>query len=229
MSTFPKGFNSNLEYAQHLEKEAAIEKQKERFDKEEVILEATYGESKTAEATRGNKITIKNDWEYLRSMAKAQFPEGAEHLGLSPRNRLVAIAFCFGWTQLKIANASGVSRSTVKTWLKRPDMQLFINEFNMKRGTEGSDVMTKFTELEYKAVQCVDKILSDPDQGDSAKRLKLDASKWVFERNRGKPNQPIEHRGDSLKKMITELGKISRDFVLSEEEEKELFEPEEVH
>lgn len=223
MSKLPKGYDSQREYAEQLKKEAAVEKAQERFKDTEAELDAAYGEVKGAEETPRNKAKSESDWEQLRAIAKTQFPEGAEHLGLSPKNRLVAIAHCLGWTHNKIAKQSGISKSTVTRWLKRPDIVIFMDEFNMKRGAAGMDVMAKFTELEYKAVMCVDKILSSKDDSDAIKRLQADVSKWVFERTRGKPNQPVEHRGDSVKALSAELSKLSKNLVVTDEEEEEIF------
>jgi uncharacterized protein (DUF952 family) len=218
----PEPVDSKLAWQQAC-KEAAYEAQAQAFDEQQKELDVAYDATNVGEKTRYNTQEAKDDWEHLRRVAKVQFPEGVRHIGLSPNNRMVAIAHCLGWTQGRIARASGLNQGTISKWLKRPDMKVFIDEFNLKQGTE--DVMTKFTELEYKAVQCVNGILSDPDSSDSMKRLKLDASKWVFDRSRGKPNQPVEHKGEAVRQLMDtmkEIGKIS----LSDEEEKELFETE---
>jgi len=207
-----------------LKKERDLVKEEYRLTEQEKVLEATYGDDEESEQTLGNSKEDQDDWEQLRGIAKVQFPEGIEHTSLSPKNRLVAIATCLGWTQDKISKASGLSMRTVSRWLTRSDIKVFMDEFNMKRGNDGADVMTKFTELEYKAVTCVNGILSNKNNSDSAQRLKLDAAKWVFERKRGKAAQPIEHRGENIKSFMTMLSNLGKDFKIDSDEEKDIFE-----
>lgn len=207
-------------------KEGVLEANQERHAKEQAEIRAGYDDSDQAEATELNSLTTKelnDEWEHLRRIAIAEFPEGADQFGLSPKNRLVAIAHCLGWANAKIAKASKLNPSTVSRWLsKRPDIKLFINEFQMRRG-ETDVVKDKFSALEYKATKCVEAILDDKDDSVAMKRLKSDVSKWVFERTRGKPSQPIEHKGEAVKQMLETMRKVG-EFSLSEEEEKELFE-----
>lgn len=202
--------------------EIAIERAKLRDEAKDAELDAAYGTHPKAETTRNNLQENQSDWEYLRSIAKTEFPEGKDIAGLSPDNRLVAIAHCLGWNDGRIADASKKSRTTIGKWLKRPDIKLFINEFNMKRG-EGVDVMTKFSALEYKGIKCIERILDDPSNEDSVRRLQADATKWVFERNRGKADQKIEVRGSAIKQFINVMSQTGKNFSIDEKEEEELF------
>lgn len=206
-------------------KEGAIDRAETAEKEREADLQAAYDDS-AEDAEGGNRSKeidkeLADDWQHLRRIAITKFPEGAALLGLTPKNRLVAIAHCLGWSVAKISKASRISESTVRRWIdKRPDIRVFIDEFNLRTGDKDI-VKEKFSTLEYKAVQCIEAILSDKDDTDAVKRLKLDAAKWVFERSRGKPNQPVEHDAASLRQMIEALGKAQ--VKLTPEEEAELF------
>lgn len=170
-----------------------------------------YTPSEEREASAWNSLTkeqMENEWESLRRFAIIRFPEGSSFHALTPNNRLVAIAHCFGWSQAKIASASGVATSTIRDWLKRPDIKCFIEEFNIKQNQADPDRL--WTDLSYKALKIADNILSGPD---ADPRLKFDVSKWVMERKYGKPNQPIEHKGLSMKDLIKTLGELKLDLV----------------
>lgn len=207
--------------------EIAIERDKLKNEQLETELDVAYGNNVIAEDTKRNTSDLQDEWEYLRSIARAEFPEGRFVAGLSPNNRLVAIAHCLGWTTNRIHKASGLARRTIDKYLVRPDVKLFMKEFNMRRGADGQDVMTKFTELEYKGVKCVERILDDLSDDIAVKRLQLDANKWVFERNRGKPDQKIEMRGSLIKQFMGKLSEASKDFKIDETEESEIFETDE--
>lgn len=203
--------------------EIAIERANLTHEAIEAELDAAYGDNPRSENTKANSTSNQTDWEYLRSVAKAEFPEGKNISGLSPDNRLVAIASCLGWSVLRINKASGKSRTTIDKWLARPDIKLFMNEFNMKRGENGVDVMQKFSALEYMAVKCVERILSDPDNSDSTRRLQLDASKWAFDRNRGKSEQKVELRGTNIRQLISVMANSAKTIALTDSEEQDLF------
>lgn len=207
-------------------KEGAIERAEDELKKTEAELLAVYDDSD--EEAGGSKRSqsldkeLADKWQALKRTAMQQFPEGSQILGLSPKNRLVAIAHCLGWGTKDIAKASGIATSTVYKWLNdRPDIKVFINEFNLRAGAKDI-VKEKFSELEYKAVQFINSLLSDKDTTDAIQRLKLDASKWVFDRSRGKPNQPVEHQGEGLRKMLEVMQKVGQ-VSLSTEDEAEIF------
>jgi len=201
-------------------KEAALESKRMRVETESATVDAAYDEDATQETAGWNKLTSKelqDDWENLRRYAKVHFPEGSKFANLSPRNKLFGVAYGLGWPVAKIAKASGMRPTTLYDWVKRPDIMLFVEEFKIKEGKK--DVMDKFADLEFKAVNFIDDLLSDPDNSDSVRRLKMDAAKWVFERNRGKSAQPIEHRGEAMKKIWEQLGQVSLNMTEKEEEE----------
>lgn len=211
-----------------LEKEAAIQAREEEHKKQESLLDSiygSYGETCNAadEKSTLNAEDLSDDWENLRRIAKVKFPEGAKFHGLTMNNRLVAVASCLGWTQAKIAKASKLNPSTVSRWLNRPDIKLFMEEFNMKNGSE--DTLKKVSELEYEALACVKNILNDYDTSDAAKRLKFDAAKWVYERTRGKAPQTVVHEGNTLGDLFERLAQLNTAFAdnIDEDEEKELF------
>lgn len=225
MSDDQKPIDPRVQYEQ-LAKEAAIEKAEEEFKSVETELLAAYDDADTEEnnpvkRSKALDIELADKWKHLKRIAMSQFPEGAKILGLSAQNRLVAIAFCLGWTQVDISNASGINKGTISKWLtQRPDVKLFIHEFNLKSGTSGKDIVKEeFSKLEYQAVQCIKSILSDKESSEGVKRLKLDASKWVFERTRGKPNQPLEHTGDGIRGLLDAISKAGNTPITKEKEE----------
>lgn len=213
---------------QQWEKEHAAETAEADADAAEAELLTAYDDNgePLAGGTRSQKLDaeLQSEWQQLKRVAMQKFPEGIKILGLTPKNRLVAIAACLGWDISKISAASGIARSTVRKWInERSDIKLFMDEFNIRTGDKDV-VKEKFSTLEYKAVQCIEAILSDKEKSDAVKRLQLDASKWVFERTRGKPNQPIEHKGEGLRAMLETMNKIGATD-LTAAEEKELFAP----
>lgn len=204
-----------------LREEASIERDQEAFALMQAELDAAYAPKEDEEKDPRNK-PISTEWEELISLAKVYFPEGKDHFTLTAKNRLVAIAHALGWSERKIAENGGISRSTVSKWLKRSDVKVFIEEFQFKRGDK--DVMEKFGELESKGVRFVNALLESRDESEGIKRLKLEATKWVFDRSRGKPNQPVEHKGETLGQVMLKLGEMGKAIEnVSEEEEKEAF------
>lgn len=203
--------------------EVALEERNTAAAESSKVADDAYDSTELAESTKWNNLTaaeLASDWEALRRYAKIRFPEGARYTNLSPNNKLVAIAHCMGWLPSKIAAASGISSRTIYTWLKRPDILVFIEEFQLKEGQADPD--KKWTDLSFKAMKFADDILSDPDNSDSNKRLKADMAKWVVERKYGKAAQPIEHRGSLIKELFTAISNTPAASVSAEEEE-ELF------
>lgn len=204
-----------------LREEASLEKEQESFALQQAELDAAYVPREDDEKDPRNK-DVSSEWEELISLAKVYFPEGKDHFTLTAKNRLVAIASALGWSERKISEHGGISRSTVSKWLKRSDVKVFIEEFQFKKGDK--DVMEKFGELESKGVRFVNSLLESRDDSEGIKRLKLDATKWVFERSRGKPNQPVEHKGESLGQVMLKLGEIGKSIEnVTEEDEKDAF------
>lgn len=227
MSDSPK-LPGKDEYAQ-FQKEHDLELAEQANAERERDLVAAYDDAgENAEGGPRSQAIDKeteDDWQYLKRIAMTKFPEGSQILGLTAKNRLVAVAKCLGWTNDKISKAAKINISTVKRWVSsRPDVKLFMDEFNLRNAAEGKDIVKeKFSTLEYKAVQCIDAILSDKSKSEAAARLKLDASKWVFDRTRGAAKQTVEHAGQAIKQLLTALGSAAKDMNLSEAEEKDLF------
>jgi hypothetical protein len=217
------------EYYLQQRKKLAIEEQQRKFKEEQAVLDAAYDDTDPDAAKTGwQEVTpeeAKKDWNELKRIARMQFPEGAKHMGLNPLNRLCAIARCLGWPLKKISQVSNVKEATLYGWFRRPDIILFMDEFNLKQGQ--GDIMDKFNGLKYKAVCFVQQLLDDPSSEDSVRRLKMDAAKWVFDRSMGKPNQPIEHRGDVIRGVVKQLQGMQMD--LSAEDEEKLFKVEDAN
>lgn len=160
------------------------------------------------------KAEMETVWEDLRRHAIAAFPEGRAHRNLSGPQKLVAIAHCLGWTQAKIAAASGIHEDTVARWLRRPDLQIFINEFQIRTGE--TDPQKLLDEGSYLGLKFGISLMKDPV---ADARLKLDAAKWLVERRHGKPNQPIEHRAN-LADVFKQIHATTATALLPAEEEK---------
>ena len=201
--------------------EKDIQDQQDKNQVEQSDLDLAYGQ--IDKIPEDNNIHIKEvsksdsaDWEHLKRIARVKFPEGTKIMGLSPMNRLVAIAWCLGWSTDKISKASGVAKSTIHSWIhKRPDIQLFIDQFNLKIGV-GDIIKNEFGALEYNGIQVVKSLLEDRS---TPSGVRLDAVKWIFERNRGKPNQNIEVKGNLLKDLIQAVGRETIKELSNEEEE----------
>lgn len=207
--------------------EAVIEQNEAEFKQLETELVAAYDSESPEAEKRSAKVdaSLDDEWQALKRAAMAEFPEGAKILGLTPKQRLVAIATCLGWTQVKISKASGINRTTINKWLtKRPDIKYFMDEFNLRaRHSDVDLIKAKFPSLEYKGVQCVERILSSQDRSEGTQRLQLDAIKWVFDRTRGKPDQPISHKSDDIKTLLAMLTNSAK--APTPEEEANLFKP----
>lgn len=181
-----------------------------------------YEEADNRENTTWNATEASEEWEELRRIAQVSFPEGSDYYGLSPKNRLVAIASCLGWSVAKIAKGAGLARNTVYAWLKRPDLKKFMYDFNVKAGQESPDQLKR--ENAVLGFQFINKLLQDKDAGDATKRLKLQAAIYSHDREYGKPNQPVEHRGAQIKELLTQINKTEIKQ-LDAEAERSLFEP----
>lgn len=212
--------------AKELWKQWSVEKeivdQQEKNNSQQSELDSAYGRINEplppAQELRA-KEELLSDWEHLRRIARVKFPEGTKISGLSPQNRLVAIAWCLGWSMEKISKASGIANTTVRNWInKRPDVQMFIDQFNLKIGV-GDIVKHEFGSMEYSGAQVVKEIMMDKSVSPSTR---LDAVKFIYERTRGKPNQNIEMKGSLLKELVSAV-KDQEKIEVSDEEEQSLF------
>jgi len=203
---------------------AAQEKAQKDSAIREAELLAGYDDS-TESSSQSDQIDqeLENEWGELRRVAMVRFPEGVQFLGLTPKNKLVAIAFALGWSVDKIAKASGLHRGTVSKWInKRNDIKLFLEEFNLATNPSTDIVADKFKELEYAAFHCIRDILKDQTRTDGMLRLKADTSKWVFERTRGKPTQSISHSSSTdFRKFLDAMN--AGNLTVEPGEEEELF------
>ena len=209
-------------YAQK-RKEILREERDKKYQEQKAVQDATYDADPKSEQRSWSDQTkeeIKDEWEMLRTYAKNAFPEGHKYYGLTPNNKLFAIAFCLNWPIKKISAACGVSEPTLYRWANRPDIKIFMDEFNIKQGRK--DIMDKLSELEYKSICFIEDLLSEEARDDSTRRLKMDAAKWVFERTRGKANQPIEHKGNMLRDLYSQVENL-KIADLTDEEEAEIF------
>jgi hypothetical protein len=126
-----------------------------------------------------------DEWATLKRTAKFNFPQLAHprYKTLSPKQKLCAIADAEGWSQERIEDLSKVPRSTIRVWLKRPDVQMFSKDYSQATGS-GSP-QAKFNSLAFQGTQIIESILSMPAQTADILRIKLDAIKWVSERAYG--------------------------------------------
>lgn len=209
------------------QKEIAQARADEKYQQEAAELDAAYGPDLSEETLDD----IKQQMEHIKAVAKQTFPEGANHLGLTEKQRLAAVASCLGWSQSKISKSLSVVPQTISKWLARPDVKVFITEFNLKRGDASTDIMQKLKGLEYQSTLIMEKILSDKrgDNDLNLRRLQYDAGKWVFERTRGKAVTPIEHRGENINKLLNSMSQLSKDFKVSDEEAEKLFDESELN
>lgn len=166
---------------------------------------------------------IKDSWKELSRIAKFKFPEGARHLDLTASQRLVAIAYCLGWKQIKIAKASGLKAATICRWLKREDVVHFMDEFNMKNNPDKDvNVDKKLKAMEYNAAQFMEDLFNDPSP--ELGRLKLDAVKALFKLTREEVVN-VNHTGDAFASLLESV-KSMKGLTLTPEDEADLFEEE---
>lgn len=164
-------------------------------------------------------VQLEDDWENLRRHAVTFFPEGKTHLALTGPQKLVAIAVCLGWPIPKIVAAARTSESTVKRTLKRPDVMVFMKEFQVRQGD--GDPNSLLDSLAYQSIKYAGSLLNDPDPSDSMKRLKLDAAKWIVERRYGKSDQKLKVESVDMATVFKHMGASA--LVLSDDEEDDLF------
>jgi len=215
-------------YVSQVRKEAAIEAQNEAFNELSTELSVAYDSHDRAEATAWNGLTkaeLESEWEQLRRLAKVEFPEGKNYFGLSPNNRLAAIAKCLGWSTKKISKASGININTLYDWFKRPDINVFMDDFNMKTGVKDPDKLV--TANAVKGLKVINRILEDKDSSEATKRLQFQAASFAIERKWGKANQPVEHDVGGVKELLDALKNVET-IKITPEEEKEIFAKDEV-
>lgn len=209
--------------------EINLYREENEHNKEKAEVKAAY----TPETNTDNSIPkeLQDEWEYLRSVAILQFPEGKDIEGLTPNQRLTAIAHSLGWSNRKIAKASGsITDKTVARWLKLPVMKLFIERFGLSSNISG-DVMEELGKLEVAGVAAIRDIFALKGSEPALHRLKLDTFKALFDRTRGKAEQKHEINSNTILEFTESLQKMTKEpnFVLTQEDEEELFEPEELN
>lgn len=184
---------------------------------DQVLLDAQANKGLTTEAAQ-------SDWETLRRHAVVTFPEGRNHMGLTGPQKLVCIAHCLGWSNYKIAKASGLHERTTARWLQKPEARIFVTEYQIRHGE--TDPNALLNDIAYKGLKLAQQMLNSNDDSDSMKRIKVDLIKWAAERRWGKPNQPIEHKGPAMAdvfKFIQQSAIATNSVVTTPEEEKDVF------
>lgn len=150
---------------------------------------------------------LKADWEALKGLAKKYFtgtdiPADSLH----PKQRLVAFAIAMTWPLNKIARASGVARSTLQGWAKRPDVQGFVEDIQYRSGQK--DPKDYLTTLQFKALKAVEELMEGRGTTDSTR---MSAAKFIWEAKNGKAKESIEHSGDMLREIYARLDKKEAD------------------
>lgn len=165
------------------------------------------------------------EWTELRKYIMIHFAEAKQHANLSANKIMVGVASALGWDPTRIANASGIKRSTVYGWLKSAEVEYLINEFRIKEGQK--DPKDMINSIGYKALKMLDHILSiplDPRNKDLTK-LQQDTAKFQVQQAFGKAAETLNVNEVSYADVAKEihLRKQDSDEQLSDDEEEILF------
>lgn len=164
-------------------------------------------------------------WSEIRSYVIVHFPEAKQHKGLSANQILAAIAHCIGWSYGEISKASGINKSTIATWLVKPEVKNLIREFSIKQGETSPTTIVKGNA--YKGQKFIDYMLSLPPQLHDKDLLKIqsDLSKFSTAQGYGKAEENVNVNGQVTYKDVAEGIYKNRDkeSAITEEEEDELF------
>lgn len=161
---------------------------------------------------------LKDAWQKLIALSRVKFPEEhAARFKLRPRQRLVAIAHVYGWSQKQIATASGLSPNTIRGYLAEPLVQEFQRAFHHFLGeADGKSLI----DSEIWASVQVMKDLRDDTRVPPA--IRANCAKWFWETKFGKPKETQEQIGPSIKSLTEELMKAaSKKLKLQDEEDDE--------
>jgi lambda repressor-like predicted transcriptional regulator len=118
--------------------------------------------------------------------------EKAEH-------RVVCFLKAEGFTNKEIAEKTGLTTVTISNVLRQPWAQQQVLQIIHENG--GDAVRQLLVTTGLKAVQ---RLVVEMDNEEARPSERIVAADKILDRLYGKPNQPIEHRGDALGKMTDE-------------------------
>lgn len=139
---------------------------------------------------------LQSDWERMAELARTKFPPHyAEKYKLSPNQRVSAIAWCLGWSQEKIAKASGCHQTTVSRWFRENEnLKQLIEAFNYHSGNKDSKEI-----VDREVYNSLQTVVSLRDNSDVSASTRLDAAKWIWAQKYGTPKEVKEIRGVNLR------------------------------
>jgi hypothetical protein len=144
---------------------------------------------------------LKDAWQKLIALARVKFPEEhAARFKLKPRQRLVAIAHVYGWSNKQIKTASGLGSSTISTYLNDPLVQEFMAAFHHFLGeADGKSLIDK--EI-WASIQVL-KDLRDDTRTPASVRQSV--ATWFYEQKYGKSKEVREVKGPGIKDLTEKL------------------------
>lgn len=182
----------------------ALEERKKKRQAELNSLKASdpaYDGPKTPE-----QEALFTDWDRLKLIAKRQFPARlAMQFDLRPLERLVGIAYVFGWSQEKIATAAKIDRRTVYRWLQRPELQEFIQAFEYHKGTR--DAKELIEKEQYNSLLVMKEIRDDTTVSAATR---ADVSRWFYEQQHGKARETHVQETSPVRQLTEELMKARK-------------------
>ena len=190
----------------------ALWQAEERLKRKQKIIDdakavAEYGDGIYTGPVSAETEELKSDWERLATLARIKFPEHlAVRFNMKPQQRAVAAAWCLGWAQTKIAEASGLSRGTVNRYINDELAQEFIKAFNYHNAPvdSKSNVKELVDQELYSSVLVMKELRDDPSVSASTR---ADIAKWFWEQKFGKAKEAREIRGVNLRELTETLNK----------------------
>ena len=145
---------------------------------------------------------LQSDWERMAELARTKFPPHyAEKYKLSPNQRVSAIAWCLGWSQEKIAKASGCHQTTVSRWFRENEnLKQLIEAFNYHSGNKDSKEI-----VDREVYNSLQTVVSLRDNMEISAPTRLDAAKWIWEQKYGKAKESREIKGVNLRDLTEAL------------------------
>ena len=191
----------------------------EQLDKERAIrakdLESARSTQKDLPES-ADEILAQSDWQRLAAISSIKFPDHlAEKFNITQPQRLVAVAFCIGWTYEKIALASGLSARTVSRYLNEIEgVREFITAFQYHNGSVDSKEL--IDKEQYTSLEVLKSLRDDPSTSASTRK---EIAIWFYEQKHGKAKESKEIKGINLRDLTEQLKKSKEDFALLTEEE----------
>lgn len=181
---------------------------------------ATEGDGVYSGPVSPENEIMQSDWEKLAEIARAKFPiHLAEKFPITQDQRKAAIAWSLGWSQEKIAQASGVHRNTVSRWFKENEnVKQFLEAFSYHNGSkDAKEVLDKEV---YSALQTMIQLRDDVTVSASTR---ADAAKWIWEQKYGKAKESKEIKAINLRDLYEKMQEtqLSKSSILEELDEKE--------